>query len=259
MYKSIKKLKAKIYLLTFYSFFYTLLVGLPKMLIGSLKDKFLLSKETNDIVSRDIKTHGIHVFKEIIKKDAVRHLLNDFEKLRKTERPVLQGQLRGRIYKEGILTPLLGSYANKIEPHVINFLHTKKVKIEISYYQESLPSEDVNEVPGGEFHVDDNKANLKYFIYLTDVGVTNGPFSCVPATGNWRLRGSLLRGIFWELTKKRVFLYRWLINYDFFINYEKKITGKSGTHFLVDTTSLHRAWPVLKGKRIVAVISFNRD
>jgi hypothetical protein len=36
------------------------------------------------------------------------------------------------------------------------------------------------------------------------------------------------------------------------------ILGKKGTHFLVDTTTLHRAKPVVQGERKVVVISFNR-
>ena len=156
------------------------------------------------------------------------------------------------------MSQLLGKYAKKIRPHVIDFLNHEKVKVEISYYQESFPCGDLDEIPGGDFHVDDNKANVKYFIYLTDVNDKSGPFSCIPATGNWRLKGSLIRGILWELSKRRTFLYSSLIDYDYFKKYDNKILGNAGTNFLVDTTSLHKAHPVLKGKRIVAVISFNR-
>jgi hypothetical protein len=111
---------------------------------------------------------------------------------------------------------------------------------------------------GGEFHVDDNKANLKFFIYLTDVSEESGPFSCVPSTWTWKLKGSLWRGLLWELSKKRKYLYEYMTNHETCIMLEKKIVGPAGTCFIVDTTSLHRAQPVLIGSRKVAVISFNR-
>ena len=37
------------------------------------------------------------------------------------------------------------------------------------YYQHTLPETNLDNVPGGEFHVDDNKTNIKYFIYLKEV------------------------------------------------------------------------------------------
>lgn len=239
-------------------FFYSLSVGLPMMFLGYLKDKVLLFKESTDPVINDVKNDGIHIFKNLLTEDEIQELLNDFENLKKVFPIGRDGQSKGRIYKQGVLTPLLDMHAERIKPLVINFLNTERIKIEISYYQESFPSIDIEEVPGGEFHVDDNKANLKYFIYLSDVNEDNGPFSCVPRTGNWRLKGSFIRGIYWELTKKRSFLYDYLIDVAECIKNEKKIIGKKGTQFLVDTTALHRAQPVVHGERKVAVISFNR-
>jgi hypothetical protein len=253
------KFKFKNYLIVLYSFFYSLFISLPLIILGYLKDKAASTKSPTCPVCRDIKNYGIHVFKKSLKDNDVRLLLNDFNELKKTKSLGQHGQLKGRIYQKGILTPLLEKYARQVRPHAVEYLATKKIKVEISYYQESFPCKSVNEIPGGELHVDDNKANLKYFIYLTNVNIKNGPFSCIPGTGNWRLKGSLLRGIFWELTKRRFFLYSWLVNSQHFIKSEKIITGTAGTNFLVDTTTLHRAHQVLKGKRIVAVISFNRS
>ena len=225
---------------------------------GYLMDKIALAKQLDDPIFNDLKHQGLHIFPHLISPDDVSILLDDFLKLKNSRLDACDGQLTGRIYSQGILTPLIGEYAKKIMPHAIRFLNTEQVKVEISYYQESQPQLDLECIPGGDFHVDDNKANLKYFIYLSDVELKNGPFSCVPATGSWRLKGSLIRGIFWELTGNRKYHYEYLIDRARCIANEKMIAGVAGTHFLVDTTSLHRAQPVVEGFRRVAVISFNR-
>jgi hypothetical protein len=233
--------------------------GVPIMFIGFIKDLVALKKTSKSLIVNNLKTYGLHIFSNVISKVEIDDLLKDFERLKKIKNINDNGQLTGRIYSPGVLSPKFEKYIHEISPHVKSFFNTEYIKIEISYYQESFPTNTLNDIPGGEFHVDDNKANLKYFIYLSDVSSKNGPFSCVPGSGNWNLKGSLLRGILWEFTKNRNFLYGWLINSEDIIHREKKIIGKAGTNFLVDTTGLHRAIPVDEGKRVVAVISFNRS
>ncbi len=240
------------------SFCYAIIVRLPLMFIGYYQDKIAFNKKLDNEVFNDLKHQGLHIFSEPLSTSEVSALLEDFENLKKSRSIETSGQLSGRIFSCGVLTPSLGKYVDKIKPHVITFLDTERVKVEITYYQESCPQKDIQSVPGGDFHVDDNKANLKYFIYLSDVGVENGPFSCCPSTGGWRLRGSLIRAILWELTHNRKYHYGYLIDHRKCLASEKMITGSIGTHFLVDTTTLHRAHPVKEGFRKVAVISFNR-
>jgi hypothetical protein len=237
---------------------YILSIRLPLMFLGYLKDQIALKRELTDPVFNDLKRDGIHKFPEPLSAADIRDLLRDFEALKILKPPEKEGQLSGRIYAEGILSPLLKKYADKVGPHVAMFFNTENFKVEISYYQESYPQANVDSIPGGDFHVDDNKANLKYFIYLSDVGEKNGPFSCVPSTGSWRLRWSFIRGVLWELTGNRRYHYAYLLDRKKNIANEKAITGRSGTNFLVDTTSLHRAWPLINGCRKVSVISFNR-
>ena len=240
------------------TFGYAFSVRLPLMFIGYLKDKIALNKKSTDIVFNNLQQQGIHIFSEPLSGDEVKDLLEDFERLKKSNSIEQGGQLSGRIFSCGILSPLMEKYVEIIKPHIIDFFNQEQVKVEISYYQESFPQVSLESVPGGDFHVDDNKANLKYFIYLTDVNAKSGPFSCVPSTGSWKLRGSLIRGILWELTNNRKYHYGFLVDRKKCIANEKIVTGCSGTHFIVDTTSLHRAQPVKDGFRKVAVISFNR-
>ena len=128
----------------------------------------------------------------------------------------------------------------------------------MTYYQISQPTNSLRNVPGGNFHVDDNKPNIKLFVYLTDVDENNGPFCLVPNTGSWKLKGSKLRAIFWEIFRLRFFLYNFLVDYSMYESKKKLFTGVSGTHFLADTTCLHKDTPVLEGLRKVAVVSFNK-
>jgi len=241
------------------SFFISMfIVRLPRVFLGYLLDRISFSKDATGVVCKDLRNQGIHIFEERLAEDAVFALLKDFEDLKKSHKVDRSGQQSGRIYSPGVLSPLLASYAEKIKPFASEFLSTKRVKVEISYYQESFSSSDVENIPGGDFHVDDNKANLKYFIYLSDVSEENGPFSCVPKTGSWRLKASMMRAILWELTHNRKYLYDYRLDKAKHLSSEVKILGLSGLNFLVDTTSLHRANPVISGMRKVAVISFNR-
>lgn len=240
------------------SFIYSMAIRIPVMYIGYSKDKIALSRRFNDPVFNGLKHKGLYLFPSLLPGLEVEALLRDFEELKKTKALDSSGQLTGRIFAYGVLSPVLQDYINNVRPHVCKFLNTQRVHVEISYYQESYPLADFESIPGGEFHVDDNKANLKYFIYLTDVDEDAGAFSCVPSTGSWKLKGSLVRGMLWALTGERKYHYEYLLNKPLCIANEKKILGSSGTHFLVDTTTLHRAHPVKNGCRKVAVISFNR-
>lgn len=240
------------------SYGYTIVIRLPLMFVGYYKDSVALSKRLNDSAFNDLRLEGLHIFSEAISSDEIKALIEDFENLKKSRLLEKSGQLTGRIFSHGVLSPLLSQYVEKIKPYAATFFNAEEVRVEISYYQESYPQIDLESVPGGDFHVDDNKANLKYFIYLSDVGERNGPFSCVPSTGSWRLPHSIIRGILWELTSNRKYHYGYLLNQAKCMANEKIITGAAGTHFLVDTTTVHRAQPVKEGFRKVAVISFNR-
>ena len=168
-----------------------------------------------------------------------------------------KGILTGRIYANGVLTKTLEKLGLRYINDAKNFFNAE-AKIELTYYQISEPTNSLNDVPGGYFHVDDNKPNIKLFVYLTNVDENNGPFCIVPNTGSWKLKGSKIRAIFWELFHIRFFLYNFLVNYSKYESKKKFFTGASGTHFLADTTCLHKDTPVIQGFRHVAVVSFNK-
>lgn len=206
----------------------------------------------------DIYSKGFYFFGETLGRKKIENLSNDFEDALLHNNLETKGQANSRLQAHGIVRPILNAYLDEIHPILDDYFGVDRWKVEISYYQRSIPEVDIDNVPGGEFHVDDNKSNLKYFIYLDEVTGLNGPFSCVPMTHQWRLRNSFIRGLHWALFEKRESLYGLWINQSLYEEREKQFLGPAGTRFIVDTTGLHRAWPVTEGQRRVVVMSFNR-
>lgn len=227
-----------------YNYFYELRKRSCIIGIGSPASKALVEK-------------GYWFFPDKLSPQIVSTLSDEFDELRNACDLVYSGQLNRRVVAQGAITPTIYKLGNTILDCFPD-LFDENYAIEISYFQESIPENALDDVPGGRFHVDDNKANYKYFIYLTDVSPENGPFSSVPGTGNWRLKGSFWRGLFWEITRIRYFLYSFMINHEHYEGKDLKFIGLAGTHFIVDTTSLHRDNAVIAGKRILACISFNK-
>ena len=234
------------------------LISVPSFFAGYLKDKFSYHEHHKSNVLSDLIKDGIHVFDQPLTKNDVLLLNQTLDRLFKDNPPSSYGQGNNRVYSVGLVSNVLSDYVNKITPVIEQYLNTDKIKVEISYFQKSFPQDSLDDVVGGDFHVDDNKANLKYFVYLTDVTDLNGPFSAVLGTSRWRLRWSFLRGLLWALTEKRKFFYDFLLDRKFCLDNETKIIGKAGTHFIVDTTAVHRAHQLKQGERRVVVVSFNR-
>jgi len=234
------------------------LISVPSFFVDYLRDKYSNYEHYTSNILSDLIKDGLYVFDEPLTHNDVLLLNQTLDQLFNDNPPSTYGQENNRVYSAGLVSDVLIDYVNKITPIIEQYLNTDKIKVEISYFQKSFPQESLDDVAGGDFHVDDNKANLKYFIYLTDVTDLNGPFSAVLGTSRWRLKWSFLRGLLWALTEKRKFFYDFLLDRKFCLDNETKITGKAGTHFIVDTTSAHRACQLKQGERRVVVISFNR-
>jgi hypothetical protein len=209
-------------------------------------------------ITASLLRDGYYIYPEPLSPETVDCLVREYSDLKVSSHFALSGQLNRRIFSTGrCLTPTLQGLADSVMPDLLEVLVHPRV--ELTYFQESVPENSTKDVPGGSFHVDDNKSNYKYFIYLTDVSELNGPFSVVSGTGSWKLYASFWRGLFWELTRLRIFLYGFGMsnNTRTHTRNEHRFTGRKGSHFIVDTTCLHRDNAVIKGERSVAVISFN--
>lgn len=229
-----------------------------KQLISEFSSYTISTNVVEDnLITKEIANNGFYQYKEIIDNNLLKELKKDFNKVMSNGDFTNEGQLKGRIHANGTLTKTLEKLGLKYINDAKKFFNTE-TKIELTYYQISEPTNLLDNVPGGNFHVDDNKPNIKLFVYLTDVDENNGPFCVVPNTGSWKLKGSKLRAIFWEIFHIRFFLYNFLVDYSKYESKKKLFTGISGTHFLVDTTCLHKDTPVIEGLRHVAVVSFNK-
>lgn len=235
---------------------YRIFISTMMMILGFLKDKKNVVEYSG--VVNDLNLHGLHTFKGRLSAQSVHELNLELDRLFVMNAPSTHGQLNNRVFSAGLVSEMLTPYTEAVLPYVRQYLNTNDIKIEISYFQKSFPESDIDNIVGGDFHVDDNKANLKYFVYLTDVTDLNGPFSVVLGTSRWRLKWSFLRGLLWAFTEKRKFLYDFLLNRKFCLDNETKILGKAGTHFIIDTTAVHRAYHLKQGERRVVVVSFNR-
>ena len=135
--------------------------------------------------AKDLYEKGYFHFSKPLKGKELISLLTDFDDTLKANQIEKSGQKNGRFYSTGIVRPILNGHLSEITSILDDYFGANRWKVEISYYQHTLPETNLDNVPGGEFHVDDNKTNIKYFIYLK-VTLKNGPFrSCpLPTAGN---------------------------------------------------------------------------
>lgn len=205
-----------------------------------------------------LSSNGYYVFEEKLDIASVCKLKKDFAKLQNEMPYELTGQLSGRLYEHGPISQLSEYYINKFMTTAKAYFGSDKVRCELTMYQKSWPKDNIDDLPGGEFHEDDNKRNLKFFIYLTDVNNDNGPFSYVPKTHGLRKREKYIRWILWEIFHSRKYLYSYKLDQRQCELDEVKVTGAAGTVFCADTTGYHRASAPLNGERQVFVVSYTR-
>ena len=168
------------------------------------------------------------------------------------------GQLKGRVFSHGLLDERLLPIIERFKSVASGYLNSDNPNLELTYFQRSIPEKKVENIPGGEFHIDDTKANIKFFVYLTDVTDDHGPFSAVPGTQKWREPSRIFRAFWYALSKSRSSMYASKSKGAALSQRAKVFTGAAGTCFAVDTTAWHTASKLKTGSREVFVASFNR-
>lgn len=207
-------------------------------------------------VIKSLQNGGFYIFPQCLDMNEIKELRDDFAQLTAARELPSCGQLTGRIYSVGSMSSVFDKYIERFKPIAKDYFRCQEISCELTIYQVSRPQDDVDNIPGGEFHMDDNKKNLKFFIYLNDVSRDQGPFSYVPTTHGFRGFDKLKRLFLWEVFLKRRFLYLDKVKSAKIAAQAVEIVGEAGLVFCADTTGYHRATPVLNGERSVAVISF---
>lgn len=202
---------------------------------------------------------GYSVMKEKLSHADINLLRKDFELLQTNSKFEEKGQLSGRLYEHGPISELSKKYIGKYRPIAEAYFSSKRIHCELTMYQKSWPKAKIDDVPGGEFHEDDSKRNLKFFIYLTDVDKNSGPFCYVPRTHGLRKSEKYFRWLLWEIFHERKYLYNYKLNTKECEEDEIQILGSAGTCFCCDTTGYHRAAMPLNQNREVFVVSFTRS
>lgn len=215
------------------------------------------SKDNKSIAS--LVENGFYIYPEPLDSASVKSLKDDFLSLQKNKAFETSGQLAGRLYSHGSISNLSKNYIEKFRPTAEAYFGSKNIRCELTMYQKSWPKTDINDIPGGEFHEDDNKRNMKFFIYLTDVTNQNGPFSYVPKTHGLRKPEKYIRWLLWEIFHSRKYLYSYRLEQKRCELEEVKVTGPVGTIFCADTTGYHRASTPIVGEREVFVVSYTRN
>ena len=141
--------------------------------------------KTSNAAVLDLYKSGLHCPTTCVSSEKLTLLDEIYHSLMKTASLPKSGQGTGRLSAHGMLDERLHEIVEPMQKIANEYLCVRNANLELTYFQESKPSEDINNVPGGEFHIDDNKANLKFFVYLNNVTSLNGPFAVVPKTHRW--------------------------------------------------------------------------
>lgn len=204
-------------------------------------------------------SNGFAVFSKPLDQDQLEELRADFSRIAADNPYATSGQLAGRISTHGSLSDIADTFVDRYRPMAEAYFGSEDIRCELTMYQRSWPKKSLGDVPGGEYHIDDNKRNLKFFIYLTDVGHENGPFCYVPNTHKVRGVKTILRWWLWEVFRLRMFLYGFLSDAHELEKRAQPIVGNAGLCFCADTTGMHKAVEVEEGERGVFVVSFTRN
>ena len=104
------------------------------------------------------------------------------------------------------------------------------------------------------FHFDLDRIKwLKFFIYLTDVTLDDGPHEYIEGTNNVsRKEKKFLKEGYKRIKDEKIYNY-------YNSSSIKKILGKKGTIFVGDTSCFHRGSPPVKNDRLLLVIEYSNS
>jgi hypothetical protein len=239
---------------------------------NKIKDDFNINDNQNDIIN-SLNLNGYYIFKDLIPTEIVKELVHFSLTTTSVLRPMDgndQFELIEDIYspinkKSSVYdfkkTDLLNSV--NVQRLISNktFLNVAEKYLNVEPYLDGLSmwwSTNYKAVADKSsaqyFHFDmDNIKWLKFFIYLTDVDVGDGPHVFIAGSHK---SGSLPRSI---LNKGYQRLDDSLINSHFDSNKITTIYGRRGTVIAVDTRGLHKGQNIINNDRLVLQLQFSNS
>ena len=208
---------------------------------------------SSDECVSSLRESGYYVFPEEISTNDLREFRKHFDYLMSSSELSFTGQANGRAVFQLSDNQVIDDFVELVRYKALEYFRCSDIQPELLYFQSSKPETENDNVPGGAYHMDDNKKNLKFFVYLNDVSDKNGPFDYASGTHGFFTLNKLYRWVVWELTARRSALY---MPESKVFEGAGSITGKAGTIFCADTTGYHKAKVVEEGKRSVFVVSF---
>jgi len=218
-----------------------------KRMIYNFRNKTKIDKH----IDKELKEKGIFIYKNFLDREETEKLITEAEKTKKN-------------HQESIVTESNGADKRIYGIDLIN----KNFQIEKLKYLEEIPKRyyGTNEISQfilyGEIHATERnlgsgngwhrdsafRPQIKFLIYLTDVGINNGPFEYIEGTHG--LISLLSQSKNTEFSKTRYsdkeidnLLRRKNLR-------SKKIIGNAGDMVIVNTRGLHRGSPLDIGRRV---------
>ena len=203
-----------------------------------------MKKHKNSDIINDLKTKGIFVYRNFLNHETVNDLKDSMDNYLKNKKFLWKDSKGSDSRIFGI--DLIDQKFKKIfETDELNSIYKKYIseKSKFSFVMANkLIYKKGNLGSGGGWHRDTFfQKQLKFIIYLSDVGEKNGAFEFIPES---HYRSSKLVDLFFRIKQKNIRRYADK-------NYKKaiKFTGSKGDLLIVDTSGVHRGSPIEEGVR----------
>lgn len=138
------------------------------LVYGNIFYEFFYSGNTvaNLEGGRELFEKGYYKFNVVLDQNTVQSLRQDFKWLETHNPAEKAGQLTGRLFHNGSISDLAEKFSTHYRPMAEAYFGSQRIRCELTMYQRSLPLTERSNVPRGEFHVHDNKINLKFLFIL---------------------------------------------------------------------------------------------
>ena len=213
--------------------------------------KFRAFSKKDESIFQELQEKGIYICKEFLSKDEVDRLIREASSTKKKYKKNIIFESKGadqRIYGIDLINKEFNlDKFTHLEHIPWRFYGTKAIEKFILYGEIFAAEENLGS--GNGWHKDSAfRPQIKFLIYLTDVGIENGPFEYIEGTHTLKSTLKLCQKSSISKTRyddKEI----GILVKERKINASRKILGSAGDLIIVNTRGLHRGAPLIKGDR----------